>query len=158
MAGMNTLQMIKIISKFDGENFVERTRPLNDILQKAWSFLSKMINGLERPEPILSGSREEEVNTSDLYDNDCNPSDVSGHDSGSINEESQNSDDVKTWGSANEYLFSVLRLTTTGAACSVLLKFKRKNGRSGDGRQAWLALKTSIRTPLVSVGEHFCGV
>ena len=91
---MNTLQMIKIISKFDGENFVERTRPLNDILQKAWSFLSKMINGLERPEPILSGSREKEVNTSDLYDNDCNPSDVSGHDSGSINEESQNSDDV----------------------------------------------------------------
>ena len=42
MAGMYTLQMIKRISKFDGENFVEWTRSLNDILQIAWYFLSKI--------------------------------------------------------------------------------------------------------------------
>ena len=35
----------------------------------------------------------------------------------------------------------MLRLTTTGAARSVLLNFKRKNGQPIDGRQAWLALK-----------------
>ena len=47
----------------------------------------------------------------------------------------------KAWDSANEYVFSVLRLTTTGAARSVLLNFERKNGQPSDGRQAWLALK-----------------
>ena len=88
-----------------------------------------MINGLDRPEPILSGSREGEGNISDFDDNDSNPTDVSGHDSGSLNEEPQNSDDIKAWNSENEHLFSVLRLTTAGAARSVLLKFERKMTR-----------------------------
>ena len=57
MAGMNTLQMIEINPKFDGENFVEWIRSFNFILQIAWPFLSKIIYGLERPEPILSGNR-----------------------------------------------------------------------------------------------------
>ena len=35
----------------------------------------------------------------------------------------------------------MLRLTTTGAARSVLLNFERKNGQPIDGRQAWLTLK-----------------
>ena len=39
---MNTLQMIKKIPKFDGEKIVEWTRLLNDILQIAWYFLSKI--------------------------------------------------------------------------------------------------------------------
>ena len=39
------------------------------------------------------------------------------------------------------YLYSVLRLTTTGAARSVLLNFEQKNGQPSDGRQAWLVLK-----------------
>ena len=82
---MNTLQTIEIIPVFDGEIYVEWTRSLNDIiLQIAWPFLSKIIHGRERPEPILSGSREE-GNTSDLDDNDSNPGDVSGHGSGSLN-------------------------------------------------------------------------
>ena len=85
MAGMNTLQIIKTIPKFDGENFIKWTRSLNDILQIVWPFLSKIIYGLERPKPILSGSREGEEDTSDLDDNDSNPSDVSGHSSGSLN-------------------------------------------------------------------------
>ena len=46
MAGMNTLQIIKMVPKFDGENFIEWTRSLNDILHIAWPFLSKTINGL----------------------------------------------------------------------------------------------------------------
>ena len=33
MTGMNTLQMIKTIPKFDGKNIVEWTRSLNNILQ-----------------------------------------------------------------------------------------------------------------------------
>ena len=57
MAGMNTLQIIKTISKFEGENFIEWTKSLNDILQITWPFLSKIISGLERPETILRGSR-----------------------------------------------------------------------------------------------------
>ena len=40
-----------------------------------------------------------------------------------------------------KHLFSVVRLTTTGAARSVLLKFEERNGQPGKGRNAWLALK-----------------
>ena len=47
------------------------------------------------PEPILSGSREGEGKITDLNDRDSNPSDVSSHDSGSLNEELQNNDDIK---------------------------------------------------------------
>ena len=37
-----------------------------------------------------------------------------------------NVDDIKAWDSANEHLLSVLRLTTPGAARSVLLQFEPK--------------------------------
>ena len=50
--------------------------------------------------------------------------------------EPSNVDDIKIWDSADEHLFSVLRLTTTGAARSVLLQFEPKCGRPGDGKQA----------------------
>ena len=58
-------------------------------LHIAWPFLSKIISGLERPQPILRrGSRGgKKGNTSDFDDNGSNPSDVSGHDLGSLNEE-----------------------------------------------------------------------
>ena len=63
MAGMNTLQIIKTIPKLVGENFIEWIRSLNGILHIAWPFSRKVINGLERPGPILSGSKEGEINT-----------------------------------------------------------------------------------------------
>ena len=66
--------------------------PLNDILQISWPFLSKIIYGLERPGPTLSGSREGGGNNSGLDDNDSNPSDLSGDNLGSVNEEPQHSD------------------------------------------------------------------
>ena len=69
--------MIKMIPKFDGENFIEGTRPLSDIPQIAWPFVSNIIYGIKEPELILIGSREGEGNTSDLDDNDSNPRDVS---------------------------------------------------------------------------------
>ena len=103
-------------------------------------------------------SRERKQSTSDFHDNDSNPIDVSGHDLGGSNEESQNGDNIKACDSANVHLFIVLRLIITCATRSVLLKFKQKNGQPGDGRQAWLALKTRIRILLASVGEHFCVV
>ena len=58
-----------------------------------------------------------------------------------MTEEPQNSEDIKAWDRENEHLFSVLKLATTGVVCCVLLKFEQNNGRPGDGRQAWLALK-----------------
>ena len=61
----------------------------NHIPQIYWHSLSKIIAGLERPELISKGSRGESEHTSDFDDNDSNPSDVSGHGSGSLNEESQ---------------------------------------------------------------------
>ena len=133
MAGLNTLQIIKTIPKFDGENFVELTRSLNDMLQIAWSFLSNIIYGLQITQPILSEGREGKENTCDFDDNDSNPSDVSGQDAGNLNEELQNNDDIKALDSANEHLLSVLIVTTTSAARCVSLKFERKNGRPGDG-------------------------
>ena len=87
MTGMNTLKIIKAIPKFDGENFIEWTRSLNGTLKITWPFRSNILYGLERQEPVLSGSREGEGNISVLNDKDSNSSDVSGHDSGSLNEE-----------------------------------------------------------------------
>ena len=43
MAGMNTLQMIKTMPKFDGSDFVEWTRSFNDILQMTRPFQSKIV-------------------------------------------------------------------------------------------------------------------
>ena len=50
------------------------------------------------------------------------PIEGSNDETGYIDElEPSNVDDIKAWDSANEDLFSVLRLTTTGAARSVLV-------------------------------------
>ena len=51
--------------------------------------------------------REGNGSTRDLDDNDYNPSNVSGHDSGSPKGEPQNCDDSKACDSANEGLFSL---------------------------------------------------
>ena len=109
---------------------MEWSRSFNDILQISCHFLSKIVSGLKKIEPILRRSREED------------PIEGSDNDTGNINErEPSNIDDIKAWGSTNEHLFSVLRLTTTGAARSVLLEVEPKYGRPGDGKQAWLALQ-----------------
>ena len=96
-------------------------------------FLSKIVYGLEKPEPI-PGSREEDT------------TEGSDDDTGNIDErEHSDVDDIKAWNSANEHLFSVLRLTTTGAARSVLLQFELKYNRPGDGKRAWLALQSKYQ-------------
>ena len=50
--------MINSVPKFDGTNYVEWTKSFNDILQISWPFLSKIISGLKKLEPLLK-SREE---------------------------------------------------------------------------------------------------
>ena len=52
MAGSSTLQVINLIPKFDGTDYVEWSRSFNDILQICWPFLSKIVSELEKPEPI----------------------------------------------------------------------------------------------------------
>ena len=134
MAGTSTLQMINSIPKFDGTDFVEWSRSFNDILQISWPFLSKIVSGLKKTEPILRRSREED------------PMEGSDDETGHIDErEPSNIDDMNAWDSANEHLFSVLRLTTKGAARSVLLQFEPQPGRPGDGKQAWLALQSKYQ-------------
>ena len=86
-------------------------------------FLSKIVSGLEKPKPVLRSREEDTIEGSDdetRYIDEREPSNVV---------------DIKTWDSANEHLFGVLRLTT-GAARSVLLQFESKYGRPGDGKQA----------------------
>ena len=95
-----------------------------------------MISGLERPELVPRENREGEKNTSDFGDSDFYPSEVSAHGSRNSDEEPHSSDDIKAKDTVNEHLFSVLRLTTTGAAHSVLLKFEPRNGQPGNGREA----------------------
>ena len=103
MAGTSTLQMINSIPKFDRTDYVEWSRPFNDVLQVSWPFLSKKVSGLEKPEAILR-HREEDLTEGCDYN------------TGYIDErEPSNADDIKAWDSANEHLFSSLRLTTTGA-------------------------------------------
>ena len=159
MAGMNTLQMIKMIPTFDRRNYVEWTRSFNDILQIPWPFLSKIVFGFERPEPVPRENREGEDNARNFDDNDSNPSEVSTHESRSSDEAPTNSDDIKACDdTANEHLFSVLRLTTSGAARSILLSFKSRNGQPGNGREAWLAVKNKYHnTSRQRVDGHFCG-
>ena len=60
MAGTNTLHIINSIPKFDVTDFVEWSRPFNDILQISWLFLGKIVSGLKKPEPILRRSGEED--------------------------------------------------------------------------------------------------
>ena len=141
MAGMNTLQMIKMIPTLDGRNYGEWTRFFNDILQMTWSFLSKLVSRLERPEPIPRENSGGEGNASDADDNDSNPSEVNADGSRNSDEEPSSNGDIEAWDTANEHLFSMLLLTTTGAARSELLKFEPRNGRPGNGGEAWLALK-----------------
>ena len=132
---MNTLQMIKMMPTLDGRDYVEWTKSFNTILQITWRFLSKIAPGLERPEPIPRENREGEESTSDFDDSDSNPSEVSAYGSSNSNEDSNNSDDIEAWNTANEHSFGVLRLTTTGTARIVLLKFEPRNGRLENGRE-----------------------
>ncbi|CAM9581319.1 unnamed protein product, partial [Ascophyllum nodosum] len=100
MVGTSTLQMINPIPKFDGTDFLEWSRSFNDILQISWPFLSKIVSGLKKTEPILRRSRDED------------PIEGSDDETGHIDEEREpsNIDDINAWDSANEHLFSVLRL------------------------------------------------
>ena len=79
---------------------------------------------------------------SDTDSNDYDSSDVSGHDMGNFDEcEPYNDDGITAWGSANEYFFTILRLTTTGAAHSLLLQFEPRNGKPVDWKRTGLVLK-----------------
>ena len=134
MAGTSILQMIDSILKFDGTDFGEWSRSFNDILQISSPFLGKIVSGLKKTEPALRRSREQD------------PIEGSDYETGYIDErEPSNADDINTWDSANEHFFSVLRLTTTGAARSVLLQFEPKPGRPGDGKQASLASQSKYQ-------------
>ena len=52
-----------------------------------------------------------------------------------------NLDDIKAWVLANEHSFSSLRLTTIGAAQSVLLQIEPKMVNLPTEKKAWLALQ-----------------
>ena len=120
----STLQMINPIPKFDDTDYVEWSRSFNDILQISWPFLSKIVFGLEKSEPILRSREKDPIEGSD-------------YDMGNIDKrEPSNTNDIKALDSVNEHLFSILRLVTTGAAQNVLLQFEPKFGRLGDGKQA----------------------
>ena len=95
---------------------MEWSRLFNDILQISWPFLSEIVSGLEKHEPTLRSREEDPIEGSD---------DDTGYIDG---RELSNVDDTEAWNLANEHLFSVLRLTTTGAARSVLLQFESKYG------------------------------
>ena len=99
MAGMHTLQMMKTIPNVDDSNYVNWARPFNEFLQISWTFLSKIISGLEKPEPILRSRELEDSNE----DRENDPVNIDEREpSGVI-------DDIWVWDSADEHLLSVLR-------------------------------------------------
>ena len=59
MAGMNTLQTIKMIPKYDRNIFIEWARYFNDVLQLSWLFLSKIISGFENQIQSSEGVKKE---------------------------------------------------------------------------------------------------
>ena len=106
--------MINSVPKFDGTDYVEWSRSFNDILQISCPFLSKIVSRLKKTKSIPRRRDED-------------PTEGSDDETGYIDKrEPSNVDDIKAWDSANERLLSVLRLTTTGAARSVLLQFEPK--------------------------------
>ena len=120
--------MIYSIPKFDESNFVEWTRPFNDILQISCPFLSKIVSVFEKSEPILFEKSEPFLRSRESK----NPIESSDNDTGYTDElKPSNVDDIKAWDSTNAHLISVLRFTTIDAARSGLLQFEPKNGRPG---------------------------
>ena len=96
MAGTSTLQMMNLIPKFDGTDYMEWSRSLNDILQISWPFLSRIV--LEKIKPIPRSREEDTIEGSD-------------DETGYIGErEASNVDDIKAWDSANEHLLSVFEI------------------------------------------------
>ena len=92
MAGTSTLQMTNSIPKFDGTDYVEWSRSFNDILQISWPFLSKIVSGMKKSEPIPRRSREgDHIEGSD-------------YDTGYIDEREPSNVDIKAWDSVNEHL------------------------------------------------------
>ena len=90
--------------------------------------------------------------TCGFYDTDSNPSDVSGRDTGNLDEqEPYNGDDIKASDSANEYLFGVLRLTITGAVRTYSYGLNPRMVNQQTGKGHGLLLKEDIRTLVVSV-------
>ena len=55
MAATSMLQMIILVLKFDGTDYVQWSRSFNDILQISWPFLRKIVSELGKPEPTLRG-------------------------------------------------------------------------------------------------------
>ena len=51
-----------------------------------------------------------------------------------------NRNEIRAWEKTNAALYSVLFLTTSGAARCLLRKYETKKGQKADGREAWLAL------------------
>ena len=90
------------------------------------SFRSKIIPGLERPEPIPRGDGEREKIIRDFDGNGFNPREVSAHGSRNSDKEPHSSGDIEAWLTVNKNFFSALRLTTAGAARNILLKFKKQ--------------------------------
>ena len=79
-------------------------RSFNNIVQVCWPFLSKISYGLEKPELIPRGGSTGVGNPSEIDDNDTNPSECSGNDTGNIGaHEPSNVDDIRAWDSANEH-------------------------------------------------------
>ena len=96
--------MINSIPKFDGTDYVEWSTSFDDILQISWDFRSEIVSGLEKPDPIPRSREEDPIEGSEdetEYIDEHKPSNV---------------DDIKAWNSANEHIFSVLRLTTAGCS------------------------------------------
>ena len=88
---------------------MEWSRPFNDILQISWPFLSKIVSMLKKPQPILR-SREE-------YPNDGSDDDTSNVDK---REPSNNVDDMKAWGSANEHLLECFEIDTNSCSAKCI--------------------------------------
>ena len=106
------------------------TRSLDDVLQISCIFLSKIVSGLKRTEPILRRKKLEE------------PIESNDNDTDNVDERKPFNANISAWDSSNEYLLSVLRLTIIVSARSVLLQLEPKSGRPGDGKKAWLDIQS----------------
>ena len=124
MAAASTLEMIWSIPIVDGQHYAEWTREFLDVTSLVWACIHSIAIGLEN---LSSTTMRILIAKKQIR---CLSRII-----------------ITTFVITN-------RLTTTGAARSVLMKFETKRGQKADGKQAWDALR-SIRTTLDSAEDLF---
>jgi len=137
-------QIIKSINKFDGTNFLEWKRQTRAVISLSLPSISEIINGKTRPTVVLRNVRGRSTARTrpprtrsqgrDIFPHE---EEDDGVEESSVASVVANEDERLLYDRANEQLFNILYLTTTGPANSYMLRFEPQGSDLPDGKKAW---------------------